>query len=232
MSQVKLSHLARPVFVTAVLVNLGFVTLHAAPLNPGTTIPAPNEPGQPSAGATLLASSTVNFVAPFSFTGTLTSEVWNNDASSPFGPASLTFTYQFNIDASSGNAVDRFTISSFSGYLTDASYSLGSSGSVVPQLLPSVVAPLSVGRAPAGDIVRWVFEDGFGNATLAPGDSSALLVVQTSATAWQNTIGGVSDGSTANVSSFAPAVIPEPGTVFVTGLAGGVLFVLRRSRFV
>lgn len=168
-----------------------------------------------------MASTTVNFVAPFSFNGTLTSQVWKNDSSSPFGLNALTFTYELAIASGSANAVDRFTVSSFNGYQTDVSYTGGTPSAGVP--------PLTIGRSPTGDIMRFVFEDGLGNATLAPGKNSALLVVQTDASNYQPTIAAVIDGSSANVASFAPAVIPEPSPLLLAALAGGVLCVLRRS---
>jgi hypothetical protein len=49
--------------------------------------------------------------------------------------------------------------------------------------------------------------------------TSALLVVQTSATTFVPVTASVINGSVASVASFAPAVIPEPSALALFGLA-------------
>lgn len=204
----------------ALLLSLGSTSVLASPLSPGSLLsPAPAEVGP--VGASLLASTTQNFLAPSSFSGTLVSKVWTNDTSSPFG-VGLTFTYELIMDPNpSAQPVSRFTLSSYQGFLVDASYTNGTAGLGVP--------PLSIGRNLLGDVIRFTFEDGFGNATLLQGMNSRLLVLQTDATYWQNSIAGVIDGATANVATFAPAVIPEPSSMLL-GAAGLVLLLVRRGR--
>lgn len=193
--------------------------LRAAPLPPGSLLsPAPYEAGP--LGATLVLSTNVSFVAPFAFSGTLTTRIWTNDASSPFS-SGLTFTYELTLDANpSAQPVSRLTISSYGGFLADASYTNGTSG--------FGIAPLSIGRNPAGDVVRFNFEDLFGNPTLVQGTNSTLLVIQTDAPWYQPTVAGVIDGATANVFSYAPSVIPEPSPVTVAGASILLLLLYRR----
>ena len=206
--------------VTLLLLGFNLTPVHASPLAPGSVLsPAPLENGP--VGATLLFSANNSFNAPFAFSGTLTTKIWTNDASSPFSTG-LTFTYELTMDANPlAQPVSRFSISSYGGFLVDASYTNGTAG--------VGVAPLSIGRNPLGDVIRFTFEDVIGNPTLFQGTNSALLVLQTDAPYWQPTIAGVIDGSTANVNTFAPSVIPEPGPLELT--TGGILFLFLFRRW-
>src|SRR5215510_156991 len=65
----------------------------AVPLAPGVTLyPAPGEP-DPVGGVVVGGGVPVPFAA-VGFSGTLTSTVLSGDASNPFGPGALTFTYR------------------------------------------------------------------------------------------------------------------------------------------
>jgi len=152
-------------------------------------------------GGTLLATVT----APFSssvISGTLVSSVFNADAANPYGPAMLTFTYSLSISPSSPDGSSEMTVSSFAGFLTDVSFNPAGGG----------VAPSNFTRSSGtGDVVRsvWIV------TPIMPGQTGALVVVQTDAVSFHDTTAGIIDGQTVNVDSLAPLTVPEPGTGMV-----------------
>lgn len=202
--------------LAAILTNAA----QAAILSPGSTlIPAPVE-AEPTAGATL-ASVTLPF-AGLGYTGTLTSSVISGDTSNPFG--GLTFTYLLSNNATSFNAINRMTINGFTGFLTDASASTAPAAGEVPSYLD---------RDPTGGTLGVAFAlPPLGPATLFPGDSSRLLVVQTNATSFVPSAAFVIDGSTTTVGTLAP--VPEPSGIWLLGLGalliGGVRAAKRMRR--
>ena len=127
-----------------VFVSLSALVVHAAPLAPGMTIPAPAEP-DPTGGAPVAGGLPVPF-ASANYTGTLTSTVIAGDPSNPLG--GLTFTYLLSNDASSLNSLERMTISSFAGFATDVSYQVPAAG----------VPPTFIDRNPIpADVVGFSF---------------------------------------------------------------------------
>jgi hypothetical protein len=162
-------------------------------------------------GGTTLATATSPFSASGVISGTLISTVISGDTSNPFANG-LTFTYLLSINASSPDSSSEMTVSSFANFQTEISYN--KSG--------SEVAPNQFSRdSGSGDTVRfhWLIP------TIAAGQTGALVVVQTDATAWHPTLAGIIDGLTVNVASLAPIAVPEPSTfglVFV-GLAATAL---------
>lgn len=196
-----------------VLVLASAALVQAAPLNTGGTLfPAPGEP-DPVGAALVISSGPLGF-ASANYTGTLTSNVYTNDASNPFGLGALTFTYLVADDASSINSLERLTVNGYTGWLTDASWQTSSTG----------VVPTLIDRGSA-DVVGFSFA-GFGPGVILPGQHSALLVVQTNATTYTGTIASVQDGTIAQVATYSPA--PEPATLALTAM--GLLAVARRRR--
>jgi hypothetical protein len=189
----------------------GIVNTPALSLTPNSSIllPAEAEP----VGASLVTSSTINFSA-LTFSGTLTSKVWSGDTSNPFG--GLTFTYEISNDLLSADPIDRFTLSSYAGFLVDASYS------------GAGVVPTTVTRNPAGNQISFNFS-GISEGTLIQGSSSPVLILQTSAATYQNSIGGVINSSTVNVATFAPLAVPEPTTAALLAL-GAIALGWRRKQ--
>jgi len=154
-----------------------------------------------------------------SFSGSLTSDVYDE------GLGGLTFVYTLTNDGVSGpNSIGRLSISEFFGFdIDEAGYDVA----------VGTVAPASIDRNPAGDVVGFNFvpvgtipDTDF----LAPGDTSASLILRTSATAHQT--GGFAsliDGGVATTSAIVP--VPEPSTVLLSliGVAGAAIFARRRS---
>jgi hypothetical protein len=187
----------------------------AAPLAPGQTLfPLIAEPDP--VGGTILATQTVPVTAT-TFTGTLTSTVIQGDASNPLG--GLTFTYRFtNTDADAvPSSINRLTFSSYNGLLVDASYQAGLG-----------VAPAYVDRGLGEEVGFSFIGPPLGTGTLAPGTSSALLVLQTNSPTFVQGAFAAIDGSVAQGPAFAP--VPEPASVGVIGLASAALLARRRRR--
>jgi hypothetical protein len=202
----------------------GLPSLHGSPLNISGNILAPGQAG-PTGGVVVAGPLSSPFIAP-TFTGTLTSEVIAGDPSNGLG--GLTFVYALSNNPLSPDAIERLTINSYSGFTIDASYQAPAIGQV-PTLIDRSAAP--------GDVVGFSFINpipaipGFGQGVLAPGASSALLVLQTNAAFSHLTVASVIDGNVANASAYAP-VIPEPSTLVLgtMGLVGVTVWRMRRSR--
>jgi hypothetical protein len=189
--------------------------VQAAPLAPGGTIPAPAEV-DPTGGVIQAGTgATVPFSAggPAGYSGTLTSTVIAGDPSNLLG--GLTFTYRLTNDATSLSALERMTNIDFTGFQTDVSYQAPAAG----------VIPTTADRDPAGGAVGWDFAP-LGLGRINPGQASALLVIQTNATAFAVTNANIIDGQATSVSSFGP--VPEPGSLAVLSL--GALAAIRRRR--
>lgn len=185
---------------------------HAAGINLlQTLMPAPGEPDP--TGGTVLASSTVPVVAA-SFTGTLTSTVIANDTSNPLN--GLTFTYVVSNAQSSIHPIGRFTVNGYEGFQTDASYETPSTG----------LAPTLINR-PQADVLGFNFIANVGPGVLAPGMTSAVLVIQTNAPAFTNDFASVINGYTATVPTFAP--VPEPATIALMAMGLGAVAIRRRA---
>jgi hypothetical protein len=192
------------------------VCAHAGPLNPGSSIGLPAEPGP--LGGTTIGSSSVPFVSA-TFSGTLVSKVISGDTSNPFA-GGLTFTYELSNNSFSPDAIDRFTLSSYLGFSVDASYPSGS--------LISSIVPTSATRNGSGNQISFNYTGPF-EGTLLPGSSSVLLVLQTSATSFQNSFAAIINSSSVNVPTFAPLAVPEPGTAALL-ILGAVSLAVRRKK--
>jgi hypothetical protein len=193
--------------IVATLLTCIAGSAQAAFMPPGATlIPAPSEPDPVT--ATLVISQTVP-VSALSFTGSLTSTVWTNDATNPFGPSAYTFTYQFTNTDSDGSptSIHRITVSEYDSFLTDASFR------------PIGVPVSFINRDLSGDVVGFSFES-FGGGPINPGQTSSVMVVQTNAQVFANSLAAVIDGSTAMVPAYAPVAIPEPAGFALMSLAG------------
>jgi len=198
------------------VVVIGVCSANAATLNPGSSISLTSEPGP--TGGTTIGSSIVPFVAP-TFSGTLVSKVISGDLSNPFA-GGLTFTYELSNNSISPDPIDRFTLSSYLGFSVDASYPAGG-------LVGSIV-PTSVTRNGSGNQISFNYTGAF-EGTLVPGSASVLLVLQTSATSFQNSFAAIINSSSVNVATFAPLAVPEPTTAALVML-GATALVFRRKK--
>jgi MYXO-CTERM domain-containing protein len=186
-------------------------------LPPGGFISPLNLSPGPSAGATLVDSETVTWGPSLSFSGTLTSSVWQNDANNPLG--GLTFTYQLSLSGASTNGVGELALSHFALSTID----LTAEGPVIG------VVPNAAGRSAAaidnGDDVNLFFF-----SEMTPGSIMDTIVIDTSATEFQNGLASVIDHSAVpNIATLSP-LVPEPSS-FAFCLGGlGILALWRRRR--
>ncbi|HUO09092.1 MAG TPA: PEP-CTERM sorting domain-containing protein [Phycisphaerae bacterium] len=175
-------------------------------------------PGTPASG-TLLVSDTkpysgVNTASQVVFSGTETTKVYSNDPGNGFG--GLTFVYQLINSSNSLDAIDRVSLSSFTGFLTDVEFA------------GTGTAPSFADRSSNGDIVGFDF---FG-ATLTPGATTTTLIIRTNALQYTPNTMSVTDGGTGVVASFGAAInggsTPEPASLGIMSIGG--LLLLRRRR--
>ena len=215
----------RPRRVPSILVVLALmsasVAVRAAPLPPGVTLqPVPGEP-DPTGFTGVTAPVVGSFSEPSSITGAVLSRVWFGDASNPYG--GLTFSYAIQNNAASVNAIARLDLSGFGGLLVDASYQTPvPTGLVVPVFADRRITGNGPGE---GDVVRFAFAAGDGGPTgVQPGQSSALLVLQTNATEFHASIAAQLNDGAASALVYTP--IPEPTTPGLISVAS--LLMLRR----
>ena len=211
------------------------VEVQAAPLLPGGALLTPAEPdpigGVVVGGGVPQIFSSGPGVGHYS--GELTTTVIKDDPSNPFANIGdpnplnhgLTFVYQIHNDATSATSLERMTNLDFSGFSTDVSYQVPAAG-VVPTSIDRSFGP--------GGILGWDFTgapEGLGR--VAPGSSTALLVVQTNASQFVPINANLIDGSTALASSLGPdvstVIFPEPASLFVLAM-GGLVCVRRRRQ--
>ncbi len=199
-------------FAAMAVVVTGTVAVHATSLVPGSAISLSLE-AEPAVGSVLLVSASVPLTA-LTFTGTLVSSVYSNDSSNPWG--GLTFTYQLYNNGP--DSVERLTLSSYAGFLTDVSYN------------GSGIVPLNAVRTTLGNQISFNFRNQLEQGTLISGASSSLLIIQTDSASYQNSIAGVINSSTANSATFAPKAVPEPTTVTLVMFGVVACFCGRRMR--
>lgn len=166
-------------------------------------------------GGSLVISATETFSSS-TLNGTVVSSVIKNDSSNPYG--GLTFTYLLTVSSTSPDAASELTVGSYDGFSTDVSYNNGSG-----------VAPNIFSRSSTlgGNTLQFQWT---GNG-LPQGDTGELIVVQTSASNYGITSGGVIDDSTATLDDiYAPSTaVPEmSGTAGLLAMGLSVLFVFWR----
>ena len=201
---------------------------HASTLAVGSAILS--APGAGPTGGTVLANSGAVAFTSGTFQGTLTSTVILNDPSNPFGLGNLTFTYLLK-NSTGPDSIERLTIPGYgiAGVSTDASYQ--------SPISVGAVLPTSFDRSSAatlGDVVGVSFTSApLGLGVLPPTATSALIVIQTNSTQFNTSTASVIDGSTAQVSTYAPKTgvsIPEPSALILGFLGFAGLGAIGRSR--
>lgn len=165
------------------------------------------------------------------FAPQLISSVYKLDASTvqdgiTFEAGSLVFGYQMINTGNSSTLLQHFNVGNFSDGLPAGGY-------VAKNYVASTnnVVPNDGVYSNTGTFARKIGFDYVGNE-LAPGSSSALVLIFTHATTYGDALATLQDTnlSTPNVSSFAPT--PEPGTLVMAGIALPLLGLtyLRRRR--
>jgi len=128
----------------------------------------------------------------------------------------LDFVYEFTNDPTSADIIGRSTTTNFTGFLTDVGFAASSpAGSILPFTVDRFTAD-SIGFT-------------FSAPPVFPGQTSAILEIETNALHFQPGTINFIDGGIATVAGFAPT-IPEPSSLLLLGsglLAAGAL--LRRK---
>lgn len=198
---------AKALAVLSALAIFSSTFADASLLDPGSTITL-RSAHEPEDGH-LIAQTNFTFTSA-SFTGTLTSKVWENDESNPWG--GLTFTYRLANDSDCRESLGLFALRGFEDLLTDVNYS------------GSGIAPRTVSRSTDGDQITFGFFNRHGDETLFPGDTSTWLVIQTGCTSWGlNQVVGL-DALEVIAPAFTPAAVPEPTLATFLCLSAFVAF--------
>lgn len=197
----------------------------ASNINPGQAVltNGTNAGADPTlAGGTVIASSATPFIgidsfANVKFTGTLYANVVRELS------GNLSFYYQIHNDATSLDALERFTNQDFSGFTTDADYRTDAQAGVIGGSgLVGTIGSRFATRSSTGAVVGFNF-----NATGVPqGTDTYWHVIRTNATLFTAGSTALLNGGIATVQTYAP-LVPEPGSLALLAM-GGLL--LRRKR--
>ncbi len=193
-------------------------TAHATVLTPGSGNVASSTVSV-GAGSTLLATQTVsaNIVAT-GLVASVTEWVYSDGVTH-----GLDFVYQVNVSSTSLDFVDSVTASNFNT-LASGSINVGANG--------SGNVPLLVSWSAGGAAVKWFFSNNTNN-DIQPGQSSQLLVIQTSATTYTTGNFTVQNSGATTIAGYEPgalASVPEPSSLAIGGIGalGLIGFGLRR----
>jgi hypothetical protein len=190
--------------VATVVLLMVFSALPAAavPIAPGGSASISGA-SDPFGGATLLTS----IIAPFTsnlgssdFSGTLSQYVYQLGTG-------IGFKFVISANPSGTAAMERATMSFFTGFTTDANFISGTGTSV---------GPVSVGRQASGSNVSFNWD--LSGPGIAPGKTAPSLYILTNAQSW-GTGGIVSliNSGTASVAVYQSIAVPEPMSFLLLG---------------
>jgi hypothetical protein len=226
----------RLLFTTTILLLLT-VPLCADILLPGGNVSPDLFPN--SGTPPLLDSATGTFDFG-SGSGLITGTYFEAVAVDPFGvtcPGCLDFAFQVDLNSGLSAGIFHVILSRYTGYSTDVGYvdGTGGGGSSATEGIPIFVT-----RGPGGGGVNFVFSaPGNITNTIAPGGSSAILVIATNATTYDSlgTLqidGGRGDNlATGQINSILEPTfqaVPEPSAVLVLSLALAAIALFGKKR--
>ena len=212
--------------VVGVMLTVALIgrSANATPLVPGATvIPSPFA-GSP--GLLLASTGALSFTSSLGatdFSGTVTENVYRDTVT-----GFLDFVYQFHNNAGSGQPIEQMSDSVFGSFTTDvqADTTVGFDSFTVGGVLPAFA-----NRSSSGNNVAWQFA----SPDLAPGATSAILMIKTNAAAFgQGNISFINTGTVTLTNVFAPTAptVPDSGSTFsLLALALAAFVGARRFRF-
>lgn len=207
--------------VAAVSSSVAFAT----PITNNGTAVAATAVAAPS--GTIVAQINNGILNSGTFTGTYTESVYSG--TNTFGSGYLTFVISVNNDPSpagqTNDSIERVSTglpnAGFANFMVDAGYEAGTG----PQY------PISISEV--NGALGFNFNTLGGNNSIAPGQKSAVLVINTNATNYMMGNLSAQDSLTANAVGYIPtAATPEPNSLMLlgSGLAGAAGMVFKRRR--
>jgi hypothetical protein len=190
------------------------VAADASVLGVGGT--APPTPVAPS--GSVLATMSGNITTP-TFSTDYTTKVFA-DPNNTFCSGCLDFMYQYSVLSGQGN--QRFSMSSFAGFMVDAGTNPFGSHD------PNTVSRSSLS---GGDVISFNF-DQFGN-DIPPGQTTVQLVIMTNALNFVPGFLSAQDGTAGSGNAFQPAgsPVPEPTSLILLGSGmTGISLLLRKRK--
>ena len=171
-------------------------------------------------GGTLLASA-ITLISNASYNGIARSAVYDTGTG-------LDFYYQFSNDITSVNGIERFTGYNFTSLGATSIVDVYQTAGAFDIFLRGTETADGADRTSLGVIGFSFVPNGF--SKINPGSTSYTEIIRTNARAYTSGNFGLLDGIGDNARGFAPAAIPEPGTMALSlaGLAAVGSVVARR----
>ncbi len=200
-------------------------------ISPGTTTCAPDVLSVDSSAVLVgQKSGTIVSTPDGTVHASYIEQVWR-DPSNALGscaPNCLTWTLEIQNLAASTEVIERITIASFSGFLTDMGIATSAPPGAPP---PGTIPPANVERSSGtGAVLAWDFNTT--TSEIQPTQTTVLLEAETNSTTIKMGTVSVQDGEAGSGPGLAPAV-PEALWVPAIGLLGGAFaggWMLRKRR--